>query len=224
MIRSMIIVAAQHDFDYEGSVKTDAEAEFKIESDKYIINGFIDRKAHFEDGSIKIRDYKSSKQRFSREEIEGNIQGLMYSLACYKEHGVIPEVEFLFLRFPKRPVQTFEKCTINQLQGFEMYLESVAAYMIAFNEKFARSDMACGSKEKSWLCGKEGLNKAGQVAFICQYRKPSNYFIIKNEKGEITRSSFNKKDLTPKKGEKVEEASYPGCPAFSGVKQGGDFF
>lgn len=222
MIYDMIVTAVNYDFFCEGAEKVVAEEKFSIESDNYNIIGYIDKTA-FSKKDIKIFDYKSSKKKFSREEIEGNIQGLMYSLACYKKHGVIPDVQFLFLRFPKNPVQFFERCTKSQLEGFELYLSSLASHLSSFNAKKATSDLAANSKERFWLCGKTGLKKDGSKAFICQYREPSVYFVLKNKNGEIIKSSFNKKDLKPNNEESIEKINYSGCPAFN-KKQEKDAF
>jgi len=39
-----------------------------------------------------------------------------------------------------------------------------------------------------------------------------------NRKGEITSSSFEKTKLNPKKGEKIKENSYEGCPHWNRVE------
>jgi hypothetical protein len=40
-----------------------------------------------------------------------------------------------------------------------------------------------------------------------------------NKKGEITSSSFEKIKLNPKKGEKIKENSYEGCPHWNRVAE-----
>ena len=82
----------------------EVEEHFEIEGENFVINGFIDKKAFYKN-KIDIWDYKSSKARFNKEEIESNYQALMYSLATFKQDGIIPEVKFLFLRFPDRAEQ-----------------------------------------------------------------------------------------------------------------------
>ena len=58
------------------------------------------------DKTIKIVDYKSSKQKFRGEELTANIQAMSYSLASSKLWPKFkPTIEFLFLRFPKSAIQ-----------------------------------------------------------------------------------------------------------------------
>jgi len=216
MIFEMITTACQYDFfckEGGGDQSTlVAEKEFKIESNNYIINGFLDKIAFYPDEKIKITDYKTSKAKFAKDEIENNLQGLMYSLACYKEYKTIPDVEFLFLRFPKNPSQFFARCTKSQLKGFECYLDYLAEFLKDFDENKAKSKMAYHDIKKKWLCGREGLKKDGGQAFICQYRRPCVYYVERDKAGEIIRSSFKKSELN--ESNKIEKMEYNGCPAF----------
>lgn len=217
MIFAMIGTAVNYDFLCEGATEIIAERHFKIEGDKYIINGYIDKQAHYEGGVIKILDYKTSKIKFSKEEIEANLQALMYSLACWKETKIIPSIDFLFLRFPKKPLQSSPKFTEYQLKGFERFLESVAENLANFTEKDARNDLAANSKDNRWLCGKHGKKPDGSKHFICQYREPKTYYKGVDENGKFVNSSFVKEDISKdKRAKKIQTIKYAGCVAFHG--------
>lgn len=215
MVDNMILVGLCNDYFGLGGVIEGPEQEFLIESEspRYKIRGFIDKPIQFPDkGSIKIVDYKSSKAKFKGDELTSNIQAMTYSLASKKKlwpalKDVV--VQFLFLRFPKQPLQEV-KFTDEQLEGFEYYLEHVYKCVEKFDDKAAKSNYAIDSADKKWLC------KAGKT-WRCPYLDPMEYYVIVNAEGELGRCSF-KDDLKPKEGEKVEKRKYDGCPAH-GFKQ-----
>lgn len=222
IIKEMITVACKYDFFglKFGAKSVIAEQEFNIEFENFIINGFIDKTFLGENG-IKVIDYKSSKAKFSSQELESNIQAMMYSLAMYKIHKEIPTIEFLFLKFSRNPFQFFEKCSEDQLNGFESYLGNIANYIEKFNEKTAVSMLAVNDPKKKWQCGKEGAKPCGTKNFICEYRKPFEYWQQTNDKNEIIKTSFNENELED--GLNIKKVIYSGCPAFSNRKED-DFF
>lgn len=217
MVEDMVKLALKSNFLCEGCCSLAAEENFIIKTPRYLINGFIDKTASYPDGTFEIWDYKSSKAKFTKEELEFNIQALMYSLACWKNKKQIPKVKFLFLRFPRTPLQEPPVCTERQLKGFEAFLEHISGYLSDFDENKAVEDLAFKDKSKSWLCGKEGFKEDGSVKFICQYRKPFTYYALLDEKGAVITTSFEN-DLIPKENQKVEKLNYVGCPAFRKTK------
>ena len=77
------------------------------------------------------------------------------------------------------------------------------------------------------MCGKDGYkiskgtplrDKDGNkvVAYICPYRKPLDYYALKDKSGKLIRSVFSedKDKITPdtKAGETLEPIKYEGCP------------
>ena len=125
LIYQMLYVGFNHNFYCKGNKELKEEEHFEIEGENFVINGFIDKKAFYKN-KIDIWDYKSSKAKFNREEIESNYQALMYSLATFKQDGIIPEVKFLFLRFPDSAEQAAPKLTEEELDGFEIFLSELA--------------------------------------------------------------------------------------------------
>lgn len=214
LILEMLYVAIQYDFFCENNVSLEIEKDFLLESEYYKIRGFIDKLAVYRDGRAIVWDYKTSKKKKSAKEIKFDMQVYIYSLACYKLLKKIPEVKFLFLRFPKQPVQEAIRLTANQLKGFENFLEYMAKIVVEFNKEASCNDLAWYSADRKWLCGKEGLNKEGNTAFICQYRRPGYFYRIYDEDGGVIASSFTKEDLSPKEGQEIKRLFYKGCPAF----------
>ena len=189
MCLDMVYVGLNSDFLGKGGTVDKPEIRFTIknESPKYEIMGFIDKKIKYKD-KIKIVDYKSSKAKFRGEELTSNVQAMMYTLAAKK---IWPEfkrviIQFLFLRFPRSPVQELE-FTDEQMHGFEHYLEHVNKVINNFTEDNAKSKYAADSFKTKWFCGP---SKSGCV---CPHKKPYDYFVLLNKQGEIKKSSFDNK-------------------------------
>ena len=206
LLNNMILVGLKNDFFGEGGEIVKPEYDFNIENDepKYHIRGFIDKPIKIKK-EMHIIDYKSSKYKFRGDDLEANIQAMMYSLASKKLWPKLkPIVKFLFLRFPKQPIQelVFDD---NQIKGFEHYLEHINDYVNKFDEELARSNFAVDSVKNKWMCQIGGWK--------CPYKDPYKYYVKVNDKGEVIETSLedNFKDI---EGFKVETRKYEGCPKF----------
>ena len=212
LLNDMILVGLKHDFFGEHGDIVKPEYSFNIESQepKYHIRGFIDKPIKTKK-EMHIIDYKSSKYKFRGDDLEANIQAMMYSLASKKLWPKLkPIVKFLFLRFPKQPIQelTF---TDEQITGFEHYLEHINDYVNKFDENSAKANFAIDNEKNKWMC------KIG--GWKCPYKDPYEYYVKLNDKGEVAETSLenNFKDI---KGFKIETRKYEGCPKWPQLKQG----
>ena len=95
-----------------------------------------------------------------------------------------------------------------ELEGLELQLTSIQNYLDNFSEEDASSNFAAdqgypkdGTFGGPLMCGKDGykiskgqtlLDKEGNpvVAYICPYRKPIDYIVLKDCLGDIKRSFF----------------------------------
>jgi ATP-dependent helicase/DNAse subunit B len=208
LIYMMIQTGLQSDFFCNGSLLVEAESEFKLEEENYIINGFIDKLAKFNDTDYKIYDYKSSKAKFSKEEIDFNLQNLMYSLAVFKTKGHIPDVSFIFLKFKKQPIQEAPKPTEEQLEGFKAYLAYIAGYLSKFDEKNSTENLAANSPKKKWMCGSDVQGK-----WICPSRLAATYYVGTDANDKYVRASLKREDLlNDAKVALIKKTEYKGCP------------
>lgn len=219
MIKDMLWVGLNADFYGEGGKVGDPEVDFEItnENPKYKIKGFIDKHIIYnKESHLKIVDYKTSKAKFKGEELESNVQAMMYTLASKKLWPDLKKrsVEFLFLRFPKQPKQELE-FSDEQLKGFEQYLGHIHKIVNNFDENSATKNFAYDTVKNKWLCG------AGRT-WVCPLKSSFGFFVLKNKDGSVIKSSMKKDDLSPKDGETVEQASYSGCPRFQNVSIGSD--
>ena len=185
LIYDMIQTGLQSDYFCFGSVAVHVEDEFLIEEENYLLNGFIDKIAEYPDGSVKVFDYKSSKSKFQKSEINFNLQNLIYSLAVFKKYNKIPDLSFIFLKFRKQPLQEAPKPTEEQLKGFMAYLAYVSGYLSSFDAKSAIENLAAKSVEKKWLCGSDVPGK-----WICPARQSTVFYYGTDTNDKFIKSSF----------------------------------
>lgn len=227
----MILVGLNQDFfgKESGGVIESGELKFSIENDdpEYKIMGYIDKPIVYNDGEkVKIVDYKTSKNKFKGEEITANMQAMAYSLASKKIWPKLKTViaEFLFLKFPKQPVQQIE-VSKDQMAGFECYLSDLYKIINNFTKETAESNFAAhqprpsdGTFKGPISCGfakyPGQLKKDGNLMWHCSFKFPFDYYVIIDGKGKEVQSSKDKEDLRAlKKGEKIKMLHYTGCPA-----------
>ncbi len=218
-----------------------SEQAFDITVDEgeklYRLRGFIDKLFLYKDKELAvIRDFKSSKQIFKGKELTDNLQDFLYTLAVRKlfPHFKKRQVEFLFLKFDLHSNGRVKMKDISEeeLEGLELHLTEIQRFLDNFNEDDAVSNFAGEQNYPSdgtfggpLMCGKDGykmsrgepvLDKSGKpiVAFICPHRKPLDYYVLKDESGNIIKSTFkeNKESLTAEKGQTIELIKYGGCP------------
>ena len=187
---------------------------------RYAIRGFIDKLFVYKDNSVIIRDFKSSKSVFKGKEITDNLQNLIYCLAVkHLMPETEPQSEFLFLRFdleadllgnPGKGRLKMDKISNEELEGFEYQLTQFQNYLDNFDEESAKSNLAAtqdylkdGTFGGPLACGKDGykmsrgepvLDKNGEpiLAFICPFRKPREYWALKDSEGNLKRQRLLK--------------------------------
>jgi hypothetical protein len=234
-ILSMIRVGLQNDFFCTGGEMQEPEMDFdyKSESPKYYIKGFLDKTSIYNNKFVRISDYKSSKSReeFSGDSLQDNIQAKMYSLAMKKKWPhLIPVVDFILLQFPDSPISRV-KFTDAELEEFEEYLGKVYHKMENFTEKDASADFAAAKYPEGkgfngkLLCGwnfkqgfvqsKDEKKKDGSPKYCCPYRFPFEYLaLVNDETGEVAQSCFLNETLKPREGHSIIKKKYRGCKYF----------
>ena len=220
LINKMTLVGLKLDFFGDGGKIDGPEQKFVIQNEKpkYNVLGFIDKPIQYKkDGIIKVVDYKSSKSKFSGEELTANLQAMIYSLAAKRLWPEIKRVvvQFMFLRFPRKPIQELE-FSEKDLKGLEHYLEYIYNYIETFDDEKAKSDYAA-DKSIRWMCG------PAKSGWICPFHKPFKYYALLGKDREVLKSSHDN-DLEAKDGQTIEEREYDGCPRFNGSDSGNDPF
>lgn len=211
-IDAMIMVALKYtDFYHKNATKIfDPEHEFKMELSTGIVKGFIDDMAFFDDKG-KIRDYKSQKEKFTKKELESEMQATIYQLYVWKKFGILAEVEFVLLRHsptPKHPnlhLQVVPPKTPAQLKGFEIYLEHMGTVFKNFGLKDAFADFAADDPKRKNFC-----------EYVCQFKNPFEYQSVTKD-GIVVKNYFITDFVSLKDGEKLEIRNHSGCPKFNPI-------
>lgn len=232
MINDMILVGLKNDFfginEFGTPDEVVSEYAFDYEvrdgKKKYSINGFIDRAfIYHKPKIILIRDYKTSKQKFTGHDIEDNLQDNMYKLAERKKYpGYKYLMEFEFLRFPKKPLIRTRENSEQEFEGIEHYLTFLQQILDSYDIEWAKSSCARakglpkdGSFGGTLKCGKP-FKKDGSKAYECPMKHPFNYYQLIDTKGKVIKTvrEENISDLAPKEGERIIAREYKGCFAF----------
>jgi RecB family exonuclease len=209
-IDSMVIVALKHtNFYNTGATRIfDPEHEFKLELSNGIVKGFIDDLAFFGDVA-HIRDYKSQKEKFTKKELESEMQAAVYQLYVWKAFKIPAQVEFVLLRHaptPRHPslhLQVVKPKTPQQLAGFEIYLESIASTFKNFGLEEAFADFAADDPKRKYFC-----------EYICQFKNPLMYQSVVKD-GVVVKNYLITDDIALNPGESIQIRDYKGCPKFN---------
>lgn len=214
LIKKMVLIGLKNDFfcKENGGKIGDAEQEFLLENEDphYVIRGFIDKHAFYDNGkSIKIIDYKSSKKKFRGDELTSNVQAMMYVLASKRlwPKAVRRIFNFLFIKFPRQPLQELE-FSDDQINGFEHYLAHLYKLINNFTLKEAKSNFAADDPSHSWLCS------AGKT-WVCPLKNPFDHYVLLDKNSRVLQSSLQD-NISPKEGQTVEKRHYEGCPRWHG--------
>lgn len=199
----------------------DSEFAFDITDEKlkFRMVGFIDKIIFNKDTKeVLISDYKSSKVQFKGEDLETNIQAMMYVLAAHylKKDGKLPNFKkalarFIFLRFAENPYQNLE-FTDEQIEGFKHYLSYLNDIVANFTEKDSASDYASKDPKRRWKCS----TKSG---WKCAFKDPFEYYALIDDKNTLIKTVFEQDYLQKEQylplsgGQKWEKRQYNGCPA-----------
>jgi hypothetical protein len=229
MCDQMIIVGLNEDFLGKGGSHPIAETDFKLEKDDYSILGFIDKTVFYKKGTEAIiTDYKTSKRKFEGEDLNNNVQAKSYVLAAKQMWPKLKsvKVKFLFLKFPDDPeiVMEFSEDELNnfqdilpkyykQINNFD-YEQAISNFAVdqgypTKNEGFCKN-LKCGRAEYPGH-----LKKDGSIMWHCSFKFPFEYFVVKDQKGDIVRTELHSEAVMDIPDDhSVSIMKYLGCPRF----------
>lgn len=223
MIDEMILVGLNTDFYYQNKTIGGSEQRIEIYNKFYYLVGLIDKQAT-DPHKLYIGDYKSSSKKS-----DNTIQAMAYALWSKRVKKADAVCEFIYLRFPNRPVVKYE-FSDESLSGFEEYLANLYPLLRDLDFKGAISNLAADKPYSTkndfsgpLVCGRAkkagDLKKDGSPMYYCNFKFKFDYYVIKNDKGAVIKSSM-KKDIIPniQNGETLETMSYNGCPAFNSTR------
>ena len=212
-IDEMIMIGIKTDFiDLKDKELIKSELAFDItnESPSYRIVGFVDRIFREGKDTISFSDMKTSKKKYSPQELKDNIQALVYLCAARKLYPELKKrkARFIMLRFPDDPIQEVNEVTDEQLDGFEYHLESISEYMRDFTPEKARY------KTQAPLTRARGggLCFSARTGHRCPYLDPMDYYhLIDNKTQKVLKSAKEHDKREKQKGATWIKKHFLGC-------------
>ncbi len=179
------------------------EHRFKMKVGKATMSGFIDLLLIWPDRAV-VLDHKSQKEKFTRAEVPNNIQAAIYQLACHRDFGFVPAVEFILLRhapskrYPKLHIQRVEPPSPAHLRGLEAYIEEMHGVV----NRLTLEQAAQNPHRDEGFCLR-----------VCQFLKPFTYW-ARLKDGEIIDTYLDgKQPLAVEEGETLVQRRHLGCAA-----------
>ena len=198
-LNGFILTGLKNDFYCEGADKVLIEQKIQIESDNWILSCRLDKIAIYPN-KIKVIDLKSQKQKFSEEELQNNFQSQCYSLAIWEKYGIIPDVEFLLLKFVREPWQKVKRFTKTELKGLRHTLDTIAEHVRTYDHKKAHSNIAAHDPSRHFVC-----------KYFCSYKNDFIYYSLVDDEGKTIKSSFDSSDLKTGAGQAIIKRRHNGC-------------
>ncbi len=192
----------------EGAIRTfEPEHEFRMTlKNGAIVKGFIDRMAEFPHEFV-ITDYKTARNKKTKEEVLEAFQSLVYQLYVWKTFDKLASVRYLFLRHPPtkrapdKHIMVTPPATPAQLAGFESYLE----HMFEVINRFGPDEARAKYHMDSGFCDR-----------VCSYRTPRTYLSIKKRGTNALVGNFLPEHAPELKADEwVEELKHKGCPRYN---------
>lgn len=200
-----------------------------VDGEKFRVRGFIDKLFIYDRDKALLRDFKTSKSVYSGEDLEDNIQDLMYRMAVKELFPEIKDVdmEFLFVKFDleKKGRLVMKKVSDAELIGAKYELLEIGKFLDKFsvNDAYANFAATQGYPEGGGFggvlkCGKpyrQTKNKAtGQwdfkldkngkreKAYMCSARLPFDYYVVVDENDNI----IERQSVFPKKLQELKKS------------------
>lgn len=182
------------------------EHEFLLKMDGYEIKGFIDDLCKM-DGYYCITDYKTTRNRYTKDELLENYQSAVYQLYCFKKFGALSICKFIFVRhpptkrLPNKHMQIVEIRSPEELKGFEIYLN----YLHKVFSNFGYDDAISNYCKNKNFC-----------KFVCPFKEPFEYRVLLDYEGKIVKMARMNEELKVENGQRAEIRKYFGCPKWYG--------
>ena len=229
LINDFILVALDLDFYCEGHINLQSELKFEERDEKIWVLGFIDKISEFTDRVLLV-DYKTQKNFFTEEELEFNVQAMMYLMVAKKMFpGKRIDFEFHQLKEArgrdkklKNPIQKVPDVSDDMIEGFKEWLAAFSDYLSNFTLEEAKSNFAIKDYTKKMTrCGGvlgQRRKSDGGLMFCCPAKYARLYFAL-YENGILLKTAATRGELEEgiKEGQTIEQRSYGGCPAWKDI-------
>lgn len=217
-IDSMIVFCLNYNENLDDEKIIETEWEFDIKTENFWIKGFSDQMSErISDPEVLVyRDWKGSRETFSKKKLEFSIQALMYFVAArysdkYKKYKK-REFDFVFPRFAARgkAQQTVPNVSEEVLDGFEEYLIYLTRFLADFTTEKALSNTQAGLTRARG----GGLCYSNKTGWRCPYYEAMDYWELINSEGKAVKSVLEGKPRPEKENHTWVKKNHDGCMAW----------
>lgn len=160
------------------------EKEFALKVDDFDVIGFIDRVDWVDDETIEVIDYKTSRNLFTRDEVENSLQLSLYHLAAQQIWPWAKKVRLTF-HMLRHGVRMVTQRTPDQLAAAVEYVRTIGRSTEQATEYLPRLNSNCIYCDHRTQCPAYADALGGKRAFVCE--DPTDLEAVAKEREEVAR-------------------------------------
>lgn len=145
----MLDAYAQRSVDFHNILGV--EQEFRLQVGPFTVLGFIDRVDRLDDETIEIVDYKTNRQLFTREEVDGSLQLALYEIAARRIWPWAKKVKLTF-EMLRHGLRQSTSRTPEQLGATLRYVETMGHVTEEASDFPARIGSHCATCDQRSNC------------------------------------------------------------------------
>jgi putative RecB family exonuclease len=162
------------------------EKEFELTIGRFTVIGYIDRVDYVDEQTIRIVDYKSNRQLFTRDDVDFSLQMSLYQLAARQLWPWAKNVKLTFWML-RHGVQQHTTRTEEQLDAARNYVQALGEALETSTEFPARLNPNCVYCDHRKSCPTYASALQGKRDFICEDQ--SDLEAVAREREEVARLS-----------------------------------
>jgi len=162
------------------------EQEFLLQAGPFTVLGYIDRVDRLDDETIEVIDYKTNRQLFSREEVDGSLQLALYEIAARRIWPWAKRVKLTF-EMLRHGLQQHTSRTPEQLEATLRYVEAMGRATEEAESFPARLGAHCATCDQRANCPAYADALRGKRSTIAA--DPHELEAVAREREEVARLS-----------------------------------
>ncbi len=162
------------------------EKDFELAVGRFTVIGYIDRVDFVDDETIRIVDYKSNRQLFTRDDVDFSLQMSLYQLAARQLWPWVKKIKLSFWML-RHGLQQETTRTEEQLEAAMGYVQALGEQLEAAADFPARLNPNCTYCDHRKSCPAYADALQGKRDFICE--DLSDLEAVAREREEVARLS-----------------------------------
>ena len=143
------------------------EQEFRITVGGFEVLGYLDRVDRIDDETVEVVDYKTNRQLFTRDELDGSLQMSLYQLAAQSLWPWAKKVRLTFWML-RHGVQQRTERTTEDLEATRRYVGTIGAAIEEASDYPARLNSNCSWCDHKQQCPAYAEALAGKRDIVCE--------------------------------------------------------